>query len=72
MQALTISGGQGFLLVCPCNRVTLQFIVQTRILLRVYGGAINNDMRITGINWDCPGQSRMGNFTAISKVGKMF
>lgn len=38
------------------------------MLLRVYGGVINNDMRITGLSWDCPAQIRMGKLRAFSKA----
>ena len=35
------------------NRVIIKFMVQMRMLLKMKGGAINNYVRATGINWDC-------------------
>lgn len=48
-----VCGGGG---AVPRGEVTVSFIIQTRILLRVKGGAINNYDRASGLNWDYPGK----------------
>lgn len=63
-KVLCWEGSVGILCVCgggavPRGEVTVSFVsksIQTRILLRVKGGAINNYDRATGLNWDYPGK----------------